>query len=53
MDSINKVIPSAAIKPVKPVNKDPKNTNKRVVKPELQDNVVDSDEAVKHIDERV
>jgi len=52
MDSINKVTPSTVIKPVKPINKDPQNTNKRVVKPELQVNVDDSDEVVKHIDER-
>lgn len=53
MDSINKVIPITAIKPAKPANKDLKNTNKRGVKPELQEKKDDADKAVKHIDERV
>jgi len=52
MAGINKVTPSGVIKPVKSGNKEPKNTNKRIVKPELKDKTIDSGEAVKHIDER-
>lgn len=52
MAGINKVTPSAAIKPVKSSYKDSKDSNKKPVEPEQKDKTIDSNEVVKHIDER-